>query len=65
MLRKRLARYVNILTDNIIYIIGTLLSVWIAISCYDVIAHQFTGGTDAAWNFWVVAIRLGEMMGTA
>ena len=53
------------MANKIINIIWAIPFAWVAISWLDVIAHQFSGGTDAAWNFFTLAIKLGEMLGNA
>lgn len=36
----------------IIYIAAIAFFGWLFISWFDVMAHQTTGGTDAAWNIF-------------
>lgn len=46
------------MANKIINIIWAAPFAWVAISWLDVIAHQFTGGTDAAWNFFNIIMNM-------
>ena len=35
---------------------------WVGISIIDSVMHQFSGGSDSAWNLFNIIIRIGEMM---
>lgn len=46
------------MANKIINIIWALPFVWVAISFLDVLAHQNAGGTDAAWNFFNIVLKM-------
>ena len=40
--------------EKVLIVLNTFFCAWIVISYADVLLHQLSGGTDAAWNLFVI-----------